>query len=110
MHQGTSSVCADIITIEDYKHKNKLLFAQSQAQANLLANGDNANLKSHEKVNSNTPTNLFTIKTLDSFNLGYLIASWEHRVFVTSQMLGVNPYDQYGVNAGKIFTSKYLKI
>ena len=108
LHQGTASVCADIFTIEDYKDKNKLLFAQSQAQANLLANGDNADLKDHEKVNSNVPTNLFTLKTLNPFNLGYLIASWEHRTFMTSQMLEINPFDQYGVSAGKIFTNKYL--
>lgn len=108
LHQGTSSVCADIFTIEDYKFKNKLLFAQSQAQAHLLANGNNTGLKDLEKVNSNVPTNLFTLKTLNPFNLGYLIASWEHRAFVTSQMLEINPFDQYGVRAGKIFTNKYL--
>jgi glucose-6-phosphate isomerase len=74
----------------------------------LLANGDNADLKDYEKVNSNVPTNLFTLKTLNPFNLGYLIASWEHRTFMTSQMLEINPFDQYGVSAGKIFTNKYL--
>jgi glucose-6-phosphate isomerase len=45
---------------------------------------------------------------LNPFNLGYLIASWEHRTFMTSQMLEINPFDQYGVGAGKIFTNKYL--
>ena len=108
LHQGTSSICADIFTIEDYRVKNKLLFAQSQAQANLLAAGGNADLKDHEKVNSDVPTNLFTLKTLSPFNLGYLTASWEHRTFVTSQMLEINPFDQYGVSAGKFFTNKYI--
>tara|TARA_B100000767_G_C19760607_1_gene534986 strand:+ start:204 stop:1610 length:1407 start_codon:yes stop_codon:yes gene_type:complete len=108
LHQGTSSLCADIFTFEDYKDKNQLLFAQSQAQANLLADGDNTNLKDHAKVNSNIPTNLFSLKTLNPFNLGYLIASWEHRTFVTSQMLEINPFDQYGVSAGKFFTNKYI--
>ena len=74
----------------------------------MLANGDNADLKDYEKVNSNVPTNLFTLKTLNPFNLGYLIASWQHRTFMTSQMLEINPFDQYGVGAGKIFTNKYL--
>jgi len=74
----------------------------------LLAKEDNVDLKDYEKVNSNVPTNLFTLKTLNPFNLGYLIASWEHRTFITSQMLEINPFDQYGVSAGKIFTNKYL--
>ena len=41
-------------------------------------------------------------------SLGYLIATWEHRTFITASMLGINPFDQFGVNAGKIYTEKYL--
>ena len=109
LHQGTASACADVFTIAENKEKNKLLFAQSQAQSNLLANGADAELQEFEKVNGNIPTNLFTLKSLNSFNFGYLIATWEHRTFLTSQMLQINPFDQYGVNAGKIFTKKYLE-
>jgi len=108
LHQGTASACADIFTIEDNKETNELLFAQSQAQSNLLANGASSDLQDFEKVNGNIPTNLFTLTSLTSFNLGYLIATWEHRTFITSQMLEINPFDQYGVSAGKIFTKKYI--
>ena len=108
LHQGTSLFCADIISVETDKKNNKLLFAQSQAQANLLAFGANNNLMKHEKVNGNSPVNLFSLKNLHPRNLGYLIATWEHRVFLTSRMLQINPFDQYGVAAGKIFTKKYL--
>ena len=109
LHQGTASVCADVFTIAENKEKNKLLFAQSQAQSNLLANGADAELQEFEKVNGNIPTNLFTLESLNPFNFGYLIATWEHRTFLTSQMLQINPFDQYGVSAGKIFTKKYLE-
>ena len=109
LHQGTGSVCADVFTIAENKEKNKLLYAQSQAQSNLLANGADAELQEFEKVNGNIPTNLFTLESLNPFNFGYLIATWEHRTFLTSQMLQINPFDQYGVSAGKIFTKKYLE-
>ena len=109
LHQGTASVCADIFTIDDYQETNKLLFAQSQAQSNLLANGAQTDLQDFEKVNGNIPTNLFSLKSLNPHNLGYLIATWEHRTFITSQMLEINPFDQFGVSAGKIFASKYLE-
>lgn len=108
LHQGTASFCADIISLETDKMNNKLLFAQSQAQANLLAFGTDVDLKNYEKVNGQSPVNLFSLKNLNPFSLGYLIASWEHRVFLTSQMLQINPFDQYGVTAGKIFARKYL--
>ena len=48
----------------------------------------------------------FLIKLMQK-NLGFLIATWEHRVFITSVMLQINPFDQFGVNAGKIYTKKY---
>ena len=108
LHQGTASACADIFTIKDNKESNKLLFAQSHAQSNLLANGPNKDLKLHEQINGNVPTNLFTLKTLNSKTLGFLIATWEHRTFVTAKMLQINPFDQYGVSAGKIFAKNYL--
>jgi glucose-6-phosphate isomerase len=75
LHQGTASACADVFTVEENKEKNKLLFAQSQAQSNLLANGADAELQEFEKVNGNIPTNLFTLESLNSFNFGYLIAT-----------------------------------
>ena len=109
LHQGTSEFCADIISVDTDKKQNELLFAQSQAQARLLAFGANSNLKDYEKVNGQSPVNLFSLKELNPFNLGYLIASWEHRVFLTSRMLEINPFDQYGVSAGKIFARKYLE-
>ena len=66
-------------------------------------------LKDHEKINANTPTqSFFFIIAHLHLNLGYLLATWEHRTFITSVMLEINPFDQFGVNAGKIYTKKYL--
>ena len=109
IHQGTAALCADIISINTDKITNELLFAQSQAQANLMAFGADSHLKEYEKVNGNSPVNLISLKELSPYNLGYLIATWEHRVFLTSRVLQINPFDQYGVSAGKIFTRKYLE-
>ena len=108
LHQGTASFCADIISVETDKKNNELLFAQSRAQSSLLAFGADADIKDYEKVNGQSPVNLFSLKELNPHNLGYLLASWEHRVFLTSRILQINPFDQYGVSAGKIFAKKYL--
>ena len=44
-------------------------------------------------------------------SLGYLIATWEYRTYITATMLDINPFDQFGVNAGKKYTSarKFIK-
>ena len=65
-------------------------------------------LKDYEKINANIPTNIFFIDSSSSHDLGYLLATWEHRTYITSVMLDINPFDQFGVNAGKIYTKKYL--
>ena len=103
MHQGSQELCADIIAVKD----DSLSYAQAITQAKLLSEGAE-DLKEIEKINGNVPTNLFIMNELNSRSLGYLIASWEHRVFVTSVMLQINAFDQFGVNAGKIYTKKYL--
>ena len=77
-------------------------------------------LEEKEKINGNVPVNLFIVKEKDSLqngnndiveSLGYLIATWEYRTFVTATMLGINPFDQFGVNAGKKYTleRKFIK-
>ena len=70
LHQGTALFCTDIICVETDKKNNELLFAQSQAQANLLAFGADVDLKDYEKVNGQSPVNLFSLKELNAYNLG----------------------------------------
>ena len=107
LHQGTQNICADIITSkEDSKN---LAYAQALTQARLLSDGANDLLNEEEKINGNIPLNLFLLNKIDAYTLGYLIASWEHRTYITAAMLQINPFDQFGVSAGKIYTKKYLK-
>ena len=105
LHQGTQQICADIISVK--KDTKSLSFAQAITQSKLLSVGNN-DFEEKEKINSNVPVNLFLLKKMDPFTLGYLIASWEHRTYISSILLGINPFDQFGVNAGKIYTNKYL--
>ena len=106
LHQGTQDICADIVaSTED---KKSLAYAQAVTQSKLLSGGSKG-LNGHEKINGNVPTNLFLINKLGLYELGYLIATWEHRVYITATMLEINPFDQFGVSAGKIFTKKCLE-
>ncbi len=105
LHQGTQDVCVDIIANKE--DEKNLAYVQAITQSELLSQGAN-DLKDHEKINGNVPTNIFLINNSDLYDLGYLLATWEHRTFITASMLGINPFDQFGVSAGKIYTNKYL--
>ena len=106
LHQGTQNICADIILNKDNEF-NGLAYSQGITQARLLSEGASTLLKDEEIINGNVPVNLFIFDGIDAKKLGFLIATWEHRVFITSVMLQINPFDQFGVNAGKIYTKKY---
>ena len=47
------------------------------------------------------PSTTILLDELDPRSLGALIAFYEHRVFVNAVLLGINPFDQFGVELGK---------
>ena len=106
LHQGSQKICADIIASKS--DNNDLAYAQAVTQSNLLSKGAR-DLKENEKINGNIFVNLFLLNKVDAFTLGYLITMWEHRTFISSVMLSINPFDQFGVSAGKIYTKRYLE-
>ena len=107
LHQGTAEFCADIIYSS--VARSPLSSAQARGQASLLASHLKTSHNMLEKTNSNAPVNLFHINQLSLAGLGFLLATWEHRVFVTACMLQINPFDQFGVSAGKQIAQKFLK-
>jgi glucose-6-phosphate isomerase len=47
------------------------------------------------------PSSTLLLDVLDARTLGALIAFYEHRVFVNGVLLGINSFDQFGVELGK---------
>jgi len=107
LHQGTAQCSADIIYSPDTQ--SPLSNAQAQGQASLLSSPQNQSSNLLELTNGNIPVNLFVLPKLSLRELGFLLATWEHRVFVTASLLQINPFDQFGVAAGKKVTQKFLK-
>jgi glucose-6-phosphate isomerase len=55
----------------------------------------------HRVFSGNRPSVTLVYPKLDPFVLGQIIALYEHRVFVEGVILGLNSYDQWGVELGK---------
>ena len=106
LHQGTAEFCTDIIYSTSIN--SPLSQAQAKGQAALLSSEVKGSANLLEKTNSNSPVNLFHLHNLSLEALGFLLATWEHRVFITASMLQINPFDQYGVAAGKLIAKKFL--
>ncbi len=110
LHQGTHVIPVEFIASKtpghdfDPVHHETLLtncFAQGAA---LMAGRDNDDkARSYE---GNRPSVTILIEDVTPATLGALIAYYEHRTFVNAVMLGINPFDQYGVELGKEIAKK----
>jgi glucose-6-phosphate isomerase len=102
LHQGTSNTCIDFILNNEDSKSNKLSKIQALTQNKLF----NSIKNKRGSITNTLSSNLYSLKGLSPFNLGFLISSWEHKTFITSQLLMVNPFDQFGVEEGKIIIDK----
>jgi len=59
------------------------------------------NVASHYADLGDRPSTTTLLDRVDPHRLGALIAFYEHRVFANAVLLGINPFDQFGVELGK---------
>jgi glucose-6-phosphate isomerase len=84
-----------------------LMTGRSQTAALALSGGDPA-LAAAKSFPGNRPSATILLDRLDPATLGALLAFYEHRTFVAAVMLGINPFDQWGVELGKELASAAL--
>merc|ERR1711998_474704 len=76
-----------------------------QARAELEAKGmppaQVDQLVPHKVFEGNRPTNSIVLKKLTPFNLGSLVAMYEHKIFCQGWIWDINSFDQWGVELGK---------
>lgn len=123
IHQGTRVVpCEFLVAARGHDdalhHQHQLLVANCLAQSEALMKGrdlDEARSKvadkfegaelerqaKHRVFPGNRPSVTLAYAKLDPHTLGAIIALYEHRVFVEGVVLGLNSYDQWGVELGK---------
>jgi glucose-6-phosphate isomerase len=105
LHQGTDVVPVEFIAVKKPTHRLKdhheLLLANviAQAQALMLGQADEGG---HKHFPGNRPSTFLLLNELTPASLGALIALQEHRVFVSGSVWGINSFDQWGVELGKV--------
>ncbi len=70
--------------------------------------GGNSALAAAKTFPGNRPSATIVLGRLDPGTLGALLAFYEHRVFVAAVLLGINPFDQWGVELGKEMATAVL--
>ena len=105
LHQGTDVVPVEFVAVKRPKHSlpghHDLLLANvlAQAQALMLGKSDSGG---HKNFPGNRPSTFLLLDELTPASFGALIALQEHRVFVSGSLWGINSFDQWGVELGKV--------
>jgi glucose-6-phosphate isomerase len=120
LHQGTVLVPADFIGFAQPNHDldamHDLFLSNFLAQPRALAFGRTAEevaadgtaeaVVPHKVMPGNHPSNAIVAPKLTPGTLGQLVAAYEHRVFTQGVVWGINPFDQWGVELGKVMANQ----
>ncbi len=122
IHQGTKLIPCDFIGFARSHnplgdHHVKLMsnfFAQTEALAfgkteeQLREEGVPEELIPHKTFEGNRPSNSLLLPELTPFNLGLLIAAYEHKIFTQGIVWNIFSFDQWGVELGKVLAKAIL--
>jgi glucose-6-phosphate isomerase len=122
IHQGTRLIPCDFIgfakTLNPLGRHHDMLMANVFAQAEALAFGKTAEqvraegvpeaLVPHKVFEGNRPSNTILADLLTPGLLGKLIALYEHSVFTQGIIWGIDSFDQWGVELGKVLAQKII--
>lgn len=130
LHQGTDVIPVEFIAVREASHPYPAL--QRKALANCLAQGqalmlgkttaqaraesaptaapgiDADGLARHRTFPGNRPSTTLVLEALTPRSLGALIALYEHRVFTSGAVWGIDSFDQWGVELGKTLCNQLL--
>jgi glucose-6-phosphate isomerase len=124
LHQGTTLVPIDFIGFlhaqpdHDLGRHQDLLFANVLAQSEALAFGKSsaevaaegvpADLVPHRTFPGNRPSSVLVAEQLTPHALGALIAAYEHKVMTLGVLWGIDSFDQWGVELGKVLAGRIV--
>lgn len=105
LHQGTQIVPVEFLAVAEPGHSldeshHQGLLLNCFAQGAALMSGKQSD-DPHRNYPGNRPSVTILLEMLDARTIGALLSFYEHRTFVNAALLGINPFDQFGVELGK---------
>jgi glucose-6-phosphate isomerase len=105
LHQGTRLVPVEFVTaiepahaLDEAHHRTLLINCFAQGAALMAGKESEDPARSYP---GDRPSTTILLDRVDPARLGALIAFYEHRTFANAVLLGINPFDQFGVELGK---------
>ena len=101
MMQGKTETSCDFVGINSHDKDTQDSYLMLLSQVLAMTQGKNFVNSPYKSIKGNNPCSILLMKSLDLRSLGFLLATYEHKVFVEAAILGINPFDQWGVQLGK---------
>ena len=122
IHQGTELIPVDLIgfgkTVNPVRDHHDILMSNVFAQAEALAFGKTEEevraegtpdaVVPHRVFAGNRPSNVILAEQLTPYTLGSLVALYEHSVFTQGTVWGIDSFDQWGVELGKVLAKRII--
>jgi glucose-6-phosphate isomerase len=123
LHQGTDTIPVEFILVKEadarasggsavrdaLASQQQMLLANGLAQSQALMQGQKS-AEPHRDFPGNRPSTSFVLERLTPRSLGALIALYEHRVFTAGAVWGIDSFDQWGVELGKVLGGRLLPL
>lgn len=113
LHQGNRAFSADFIACRvpahQYPEHHRWLLANFLAQGEALLSGrrvddDDKARAAQRSLSGNRPSTTIVLDSLTPHSLGALLALYEHKTFCQAMIWQINPFDQWGVELGKVMS------
>lgn len=117
LHQSPLNTAIEILAVAQPDHteseSHDLLLSNALAQSEAFATGklNSPGEMADHSINYKTcrgqrPVSMVMLDRLSPYSLGYLLAMWEHRTVALAALQGINPFDQWGVELGKVIAEQ----
>ena len=123
LHQGTDVIPVEFILVrhpdvapgmtavaDRLRRQHRMLLANGLAQAQALMQGRASATEPHRHFPGNRPSTTLLLERMTPRSLGALIALYEHRVFTSGAVWGIDSFDQWGVELGKALGNELLPL
>tara|TARA_B000000475_G_scaffold272007_1_gene271482 strand:- start:29 stop:1504 length:1476 start_codon:yes stop_codon:yes gene_type:complete len=104
--QGKTETSCDFIGLNSGEKDTLDSYEMLLSQVLAISYGKEDKQNPYKSVKGNNPCSILKLNSLDLKSLGFLLAIYEHKVFIEALILGIDPFDQWGVQLGKKLASK----
>ena len=99
--QGKTETSCDFIGINNGDSATADSYEMLLSQVLAMTNGKEDKKRPFKSVRGNNPCSVLQLDQLNLKTLGFLLALYEHKIFIEALILNIDPFDQWGVQLGK---------